>query len=57
MENFLDIIPERMVNFALVTVFSLLIGLSQRKLQMRKEESQVASFGSDRTFTLIGILG
>ena len=57
MEKYFDTIPPNMINFCLVAVFSLLIGLSQRKLQMRKEESQTASFGSDRTFTLIGILG
>lgn len=45
-----------MVNFLMVGVFSLLIGLSQRKLY-QKEDDSIDTFGSDRTFTLIGILG
>ena len=35
---------------------SLVIGLSQRKLLM-KDDDEKHTFGSDRTFTLIGILG
>ncbi|HQJ90425.1 MAG TPA: MgtC/SapB family protein, partial [Paludibacteraceae bacterium] len=53
--NYLDIFPKDLTNFVLVTLFSLLIGLSQRKRYMRREETP--EFGSDRTFTLIGILG
>lgn len=45
-----------MTNFLMVSVFSLLIGLSQRKLY-QKEDDSIKTFGSDRTFTLIGILG
>ncbi|MDP4276570.1 MAG: DUF4010 domain-containing protein [Bacteroidota bacterium] len=47
-------IPAGLSNFLLVLVFSLLIGLSQRRLNLHKE---AALFGSDRTFTLIGLLG
>lgn len=57
MEKFFNVFPPNMINFCLVTVFSLLIGLSQRKLQMRHEDGHLAAFGSDRTFTFIGILG
>ena len=40
----------------LVTVFALLIGLSQRRISL-KREGEVTHFGTDRTFTFIGILG
>ncbi len=49
-------IPREMVNFLLVTVFSLLIGLSQRHLHSLSREPD-HTFGTDRTFTFIGILG
>ena len=42
--------------FLLVTVFSLLIGLSLRKISL-KHEGENLLFGTDRTFTFIGILG
>ncbi|MFZ4521309.1 MAG: MgtC/SapB family protein [Bacteroidales bacterium] len=49
-------IPPNLVNFILVTLFSLLIGLSQRRIHtMANEVSH--TFGTDRTFTFIGILG
>jgi len=48
-------IPDFLINFVLVTVFSLIIGLSQRRLQETHEAS--LSFGADRTFTFIGMLG
>lgn len=48
-------IPEFLANFFLVTVFSLIIGLSQRRLQETHEAN--LSFGTDRTFTFIGMLG
>lgn len=48
-------IPTFLSNFLIVTVFSLIIGLTQRRLQESHEA--VLSFGSDRTFTFIGILG
>ena len=49
-------IPVVLVNFILVTVFSLLIGLSQRRLHAITDQ-QPRTFGTDRTFTFIGILG
>jgi len=49
-------IPKTLINFVLVTVFSLLIGLSQRRLHNQAHESD-HTFGTDRTFTFIGILG
>lgn len=48
-------IPPNIIKFALVTLFSLLIGLEQRRLHIKEEIGSL--FGTDRTFTLIGILG
>jgi uncharacterized membrane protein (DUF4010 family) len=49
-------IPKTLINFVLVTLFSLLIGLSQRRLHSQAHETD-HTFGTDRTFTFIGILG
>lgn len=54
MEQYLHI-PDNYVQLFLVVAFSLIIGLSQRKLQLKHDEHE-PFFGSDRTFTLIGIL-
>jgi len=54
MEQYLNI-PENYIQLFLVVLYSLVIGLSQRKLQLKNEENE-PFFGSDRTFTLIGIL-
>jgi uncharacterized membrane protein (DUF4010 family) len=48
-------IPEDFINFILVTLFSLIIGLAQRRLHPSNEEFK--PFGTDRTFTFIGIFG
>ncbi|WP_457617542.1 hypothetical protein, partial [Lutibacter sp.] len=48
-------IPQDFINFFLVTIFSLLIGLEQRKIH-EKQKNEVL-FGTDRTFALVGILG
>lgn len=48
-------IPKELVNFLLVVLFSLLIGLEQRRLHIEMESESL--FGTDRTITLIGILG
>ena len=55
MQDYIDTIPQNLIDFFLVTVFSLLIGLSQRKIHLQVGSTKF--FGSDRTFTLIGILG
>ncbi len=55
MADILDYIPRRLVDFVVVTLLSLVIGLAQRRLHTEKEEFEV--FGSDRTLTFIGILG
>lgn len=56
MEQLYDYLPDKLVTFILVTLFSLLIGLSQRKISL-KREGETTLFGTDRTFTFIGILG
>ncbi len=53
--NFISLIPIDLINFVLVTIFSLLIGLEQRSYHTAKESEFL--FGTDRTFTLIGIFG
>ncbi|MBA0883924.1 MgtC/SapB family protein [Flavobacterium undicola] len=51
----IDLLPPDLINFVLVVLFSLLIGLEQRRQFLN---STIGSrFGTDRTFTLIGILG
>ena len=49
-------IPENLIKFVLVTIFSLLIGLSQRRIHSLTNES-THTIGTDRTFTFIGIFG
>lgn len=50
-----QVVPPDIFKFILVFVFALLIGLEQRRHFIKEEiESQ---FGTDRTFTLLGILG
>lgn len=51
-----NIISLDLFYFLVVGLLSLVIGLSQRKLYLRNEEPS-HTFGSDRTFTIIGILG
>ncbi len=50
-----NLIPDKLQEFGLVFVFSLIIGLSQRKIHPPNIGNQL--FGTDRTFTFIGILG
>jgi len=56
LEGLYEHLPHELVTFVLVTLFSLLIGLSQRRLSLHRE-GETTSFGTDRTFTFIGILG
>jgi uncharacterized membrane protein (DUF4010 family) len=55
MEEFFDIIPKQLINFLIVLFLSLLIGLEQRFIHQESTEKPL--FGTDRTFTFIGILG
>ncbi|MEN9908174.1 MAG: hypothetical protein RLZZ540_1323 [Bacteroidota bacterium] len=53
--DFINLLPPDLVKFVLVVLFSLLIGLEQRRQFL---DSNIGSrFGTDRAFTLIGILG
>ena len=54
-EEILRLIPPGIFKFILVVLFSLLIGLEQRGRYIKEEFG--TRFGTDRTFTLIGILG
>lgn len=49
-------IPDVLIQFLMVLVFSLLIGLEQRRLQSEKHH-KLTTFGTDRTFSFIGIFG
>lgn len=49
------LIPDEFIKFLLVLVFSLLIGLEQRRHHIAENEELL--FGTDRTFTFIGLLG
>lgn len=54
MQDILNHIPKDLINLILILVFSLLIGIEQR---IHHSEAKAGSrFGTDRTFTLIGIL-
>ncbi len=50
----LNHIPEAFIKFFLVLIFSLLIGLEQRRHHINENEDLL--FGTDRTFTFIGLL-
>lgn len=50
----MNTIPTLLINFLIVTSFSLLIGMEQKRHFAAKG---AASFGTDRTFTFIGIFG
>jgi uncharacterized membrane protein (DUF4010 family) len=54
-EELLHVIPPGIIKFIVVVMFSLLIGLEQRRHYINEEFERL--FGTDRTFTLIGILG
>ncbi len=53
--HFPDDIPVDFTNFILVTLFSLLIGLEQRRHHFADKPGSL--YGTDRTHTFIGILG
>ena len=53
--SFQHLIPEEFIRFLLVVIFSLIIGLEQRRHHITENEAQL--FGTDRTFTFIGLFG
>ena len=48
-------IPKELINFVLVVLFSFSIGMEQHKLNPHETEKK--TYGTDRTFTFIGLLG
>lgn len=50
----MDTLPKQLIDFLIVASFSLLIGMEQKRHFAVKG---AASFGTDRTFTFIGIFG
>lgn len=50
----MNYIPEEFTKFILVLIFSLLIGLEQRRHHLNENEDLL--FGTDRTFTFVGLL-
>ncbi len=55
MNNFLQEIPELFIQFLLTVVFSFIVGLEQRKHY--SDDAEKHTFGTDRTFVFIGLLG
>ncbi len=55
MSHILNNISPDFIKFLLVTMFSLIIGLEQRR--QHGSEAEEKTFGTDRTFTFVGILG
>ena len=53
--HFLETISPDFINFILVTLLSLLIGLEQRRHHL--EDPPETLYGTDRTYTFTGILG
>ncbi|RKD87832.1 MgtC/SapB family protein [Mangrovibacterium diazotrophicum] len=53
--NIQEFLPPEIINFILVLVFSLLIGMGQRRHHLKQDDNEL--FGTDRTFTFIGLLG
>ena len=41
MEQLYNYLPRELITFVLVTLFSLLIGLSQRRISLKREENKV----------------
>ncbi len=55
--DYFEFIPQKLIDFLLVTLYSLIIGMTVRRLYSEKEGTIEKLFGSDRTLTFIGILG
>ncbi len=55
MNQFLQEIPILFVHFLLTGVFAFIVGLEQRKQHPEKDE--MFTFGTDRTFVFISLLG
>jgi len=57
MENLYSILPREFFELLVISLFSLIIGLSQKALRSSQPGNTDSTFGTDRTFTFIGILG
>jgi uncharacterized membrane protein (DUF4010 family) len=57
MHEFLNNNSPLFFDFAIITLLSLIIGLEQRRHHQQQEEKNEELFGTDRTFTFIGIFG
>jgi uncharacterized membrane protein (DUF4010 family) len=57
MEDLFSIIPRDFFDFLIISVFSLIIGLSQKAMHASHITPHDSAFGTDRTFTFIGMLG
>ena len=57
MEKIFEVIPRELFEIVVIALFSLIIGLSQKALRFTHPEEKDSSFGTDRTFTFIGLLG
>ncbi len=57
MDTFFEIIPRQLFEITVIALFSLIIGLSQKAMRESHDNAKDSSFGTDRTFTFIGILG
>lgn len=57
MEKIFEFIPRDFFEIVVIAVFSLIIGLSQKAVHSANRETNEPSFGTDRTFTFLGILG
>jgi uncharacterized membrane protein (DUF4010 family) len=55
--DFIEFIPDQLIEFLLVTLYSLIIGMTVRRLYSEKEGTVEKLFGTDRTLTFVGILG
>ncbi len=55
--EYVDFIPDKLIEFLLVTLYSLIIGLTVRRLYTEKVKDNERIFGTDRTLTFVGILG
>ncbi len=55
--SFLEQIPQIFLDFVITLLLSLLIGFEQRSRMLEKDKALLPVFGTDRTFTFIGIFG
>jgi uncharacterized membrane protein (DUF4010 family) len=57
MSDLYNLIPREFFDFLVIALFSLIIGLSQKALHASHVNQHDSAFGTDRTFTFIGMLG